>query len=116
MSEEIAKLQQKIEQHDREIEQISLSTREMIEGQKSVAKSLQDLTLSLNQYVVKHDFVSKQNDELAKDVRLLREQAAANQPIIDGIKSLNGKLIWLVISAFVTTGSVVGFIATKAVG
>lgn len=113
MADQLTRLQQIVEQHDRDIEQISLSTREMIEGQKSVARSLQELTLSLNQYVVKHDFVSKQNDELTKDVRLLREQAAANQPVIDGIKTLNGKLIWLVISAFVTTCSVVGFIVTK---
>lgn len=113
MADQLTRLQQMVEQHDRDIEQISLSTREMIEGQKSVARSLQELTISLNQYVVKHDFVSKQNDELTKDVRLLREQAAANQPVIDGIKTLNGKLIWLVISAFVTTGSVVGFIVTK---
>ena len=113
MADELTRLQQRVEQHDREIEQISLSTREMIEGQKSVAKSLQELTMCLNQYIVKHDFVSKQNDELTKDVRLLREQAAANQPVIDGIKTLNGKLIWLVISAFITTGSVVGFIVTK---
>lgn len=113
MADQLTRLQQMVEQHDRDIEQISLSTREMIEGQKSVAKSLQELTISLNQYVVKHDFVSKQNDELTKDVRLLREQSAANQPVIDGIKTLNGKLIWLVISAFVTTGSVVGLIVTK---
>lgn len=113
MTDELTRLQSRVDQHEREIEQISLSTREMIEGQKQVAKSLQDLTISLNQYVVKHDFVSKQNDELAKDVRVLREQYAANQPVIDGIKTLNGKLIWLVISAFVTTGSVVAFIATK---
>lgn len=113
MADELTRLQQRVDQHEREIEQISLSTREMIEGQKSVAKSLQELTISLNQYVVKHDFVSKQNDELTKDVRLLREQAAANQPVIDGIKTLNGKLIWLVVSAFVTTGSVVGLIVTK---
>lgn len=113
MADELIRLQQRVDQHGREIEQISLSTREMIEGQKSVARSLQELTISLNQYVVKHDFVSKQNEELTRDVRLLREQAAANQPVIDGIKTLNGKLIWLVISAFVTTGSVVGFIVTK---
>lgn len=113
MTDELTRLQSRVDQHEREIEQISLSTREMIEGQKQVAKSLQELTISLNQYVVKHDFVSKQNDELAKDVRVLREQHAANQPVIDGIKTLNGKLVWLVISAFVTTGSVVAFIATK---
>lgn len=113
MADQLTRLQQIVEQHDRDIEQISLSTREMIEGQKSVARSLQELTLSLNQYVVKHDFVSKQNDELTKEVRALSMQAAANQPVIDGIKTLNGKLIWLVISAFVTTGSVVGFIVTK---
>ena len=102
-----------MDKHDREIELIGLSTREMIEGQKQVSRSLQDLTMSLNQYVVKHDYVSKQNDELTKDVRLLREQAAANQPVIDGLKTLNGKLIWLIISAFITTGSVIGFVATK---
>jgi septal ring factor EnvC (AmiA/AmiB activator) len=113
MSDELSRLQQRVDQHEREIEQISLSTREMIDGQKQVSKSLQDLTMSLNQYVVKHDFVSRQNDELTKDVRTLREQAAANQPVIDGLKTLNGKLIWLVISAFVTTGSVIGFIVTK---
>ena len=113
MADELIRLQQRVDQHEREIEQISLSTREMIEGQKSVARSLHELTLSLNQYVVKHDYVSKQNDELTKEVRKLSMQAAANQPVIDGIKTLNGKLIWLVISAFVTTGSVVGFIVTK---
>lgn len=113
MTEELSRLQQRVDQHEREIELIGMSTREMIEGQKQVSRSLQDLTMSLNQYIVKHDYVSRQNDDLTRDVRELREQSAANQPVIDGLKNLNGKLVWLVISAFITTGSVIGFVATK---
>lgn len=99
---EISRLQQKVDQHEREIAAIQTSTREMIDGQKSLTKSIQDLTMSLQQYIVKHDHVAQQNAELQRDVRALREQSAANQLVIDGVRTFSGKITWLLISTLLS--------------
>jgi hypothetical protein len=43
----------------------------------------------------------------------MQQKAAENQPIIDAIRTLNDKLIWLVISALATPAAIVGYVATK---
>ena len=102
MSDELTRLKEKVDSHEREIAAIQSSTREMIEGQKSLTKSIQDLTLDLRQYIVKHDHVATQNQELSKDVRALREKSAENQPVIDSIRQIAMKMFWLFISSLLT--------------
>lgn len=102
MSDELSRLKEKVDSHEREIAAIQSSTREMIDGQKSLTKSLQDLTLDLRQYIVKHDHVATQNAELIKDVRALREKAAENQPVIDSIRQIANKMFWLFLSSLLT--------------
>lgn len=110
-NEEISRLQQKVDQHEREIAAIQTSTREMIDGQKSLTKSIQDLTLSLQRYIVQHDHVAQQNSELQKDVRVLREQSAANQLVIDGVRTFGAKITWLLISTLASPAVVAALFA-----
>jgi len=115
--------QQKVDQHEREIEQIGLSTKEMIDGQKQVSRSINDLTITLNRYIDRHDSASKQQEEIkeklenqASQIASIKEQNSANQLVIDGVKSLNAKLIWLIVAAMASPAAVVGFVAVKAGG
>lgn len=108
---ELTRLQQKVDQHEREIAAIQTSTREMIDGQKSLTKSIQDLTMSLQQYIIKHDHVAQQNSELQKDVRALREQSAANQLVIDGVRTFSGKVTWLLISTLASPAVIAALFA-----
>lgn len=107
---ELTRLQQKVDQHEREIAAIQTSTREMIDGQKSLTKSIQDLTLSLQRYIVQHDHVAQQNSELQKEVKELSKQAQANQVIIDSVKSLGGKVGWLLITTILSPAALAALI------
>lgn len=123
MTDALTRLQQKVDQHEREIEQIGLSTKEMIDGQKQVSKSIHELTVSLNRYIDRQEMASRQSDEFkdkqekqAFQISQMREQMAANQPVLDGIRTINGKLIWLIISAMATPAVVLAYMTTKLGG
>lgn len=111
MSEELSRLQQKVDQHEREITAIQTSTREMIDGQKTSTKAIQDLVSTLERYMVKHDHVAKQCDELYKDVKDLSKQAQANQVVIDSVKNLGGKISWLLISTVLSPAALAALFA-----
>jgi hypothetical protein len=112
MSEElIGSIQKKVDQHDREIIEIRSFSRDMIESQKSSTKAIQDLVVTLQQYMVKHDHVAAQSSELSKDVRALREQAAANQPMIDSIRNFGGKISWLLVSTLLSPAAIAALFA-----
>jgi chromosome segregation ATPase len=123
MTDALTRLQQKVDQHEREIEQIGLSTKEMVDGQKQVSKSIHELTVSLNRYIDRQEMASKQSDEFkdkqekqAHQITQMREQMAANQPVLDGIRTINGKLIWLIISAMATPAVVLAYMTSKLGG
>lgn len=123
MTDVLTRLQQKVDQHEREIEQIGLSTKEMIDGQKQVSKSIHELTVSLNRYIDRQEMASRQSDEFkdkqekqAFQISQMREQMAANQPVLDGIRTINGKLIWLIISAMATPAVVLAYMTSKLGG
>jgi hypothetical protein len=111
MSDELINLRQKVDQHEREIIAIQTSTREMIDGQKSSTKAIQELVATLERYMVKHDHVAAQSVELTKDVRALREQAAANQPMIDSIRNFGGKISWLLVSTLLSPAAIAALFA-----
>ncbi|QGH73279.1 MAG: hypothetical protein [Podoviridae sp. ctKoA10] len=111
MSEELNSLRQKVDQHEREIIQIQTSTREMIDGQKLSTKAIQDLVATLERYMVKHDHVAQQSAELAKDVKELREQASANQVVIESVKGLGGKISGLLLTTILSPAALAALFA-----
>jgi hypothetical protein len=50
------------------------------------------------------------------NIKQMREQMAANQPVLDGIRTINGKLIWLIISAMATPAVVLAYMTSKLGG
>lgn len=106
---EFKMLQLQVSQHQEEIAAIKQSTREQITAQSKLIESIQELTGVLREHTVRHEHVSKTQEmqdvklqELDKTVRKIENQNSANQPVLDGVKKLNDKLIWLFISMIVT--------------
>lgn len=116
MNEEISRLSQIVNQHDRDIQVIQASTAEMVEGQKELTKAIQGLTLSLQRYIDKHDYVAAEMNELAADVRELRDIQHTNQPLIDGIRAIHGKLLLVVVSALASPAAILAMLATTQAG
>lgn len=103
---ELDALKQRVDSHERAIEQMESSTQRMLDKMDKVAEGLGALTTCFREYTVKHEFVAKQNERLQVDVdrmdlevRLLQNYQAESRPIIEGIRSLTAKLIWFVIAA-----------------
>jgi chromosome segregation ATPase len=120
---DLASVQNRLDQHEREIALIGQSTRQMIDGQKQLTESLTDLTISLNKYIDRNersetditDLKSEQKSHTMQ-IAAIREQNAANQQVIDGVKSLNAKLVWFVLAAILTPIVSAGFIASRVGG
>ena len=123
MSEDLQSVKNRLDQHEREIGQIGLSTKQMIDGQKGLTESLTDLTISLNRYIDRHEATSQQiadlkaeQREMAKAIISIQNVNAGNQPVLDGVKSLNAKLVWFVLVAILAPIISAGFIATRVGG
>lgn len=113
----------RLDRHEREISLIGQSTKQMIDGQKELTESLTGLTISLNRYIERHDATVSQLSELKSEQRdhsraivALQTINAGNQPVIEGVKSLNAKLVWFILVAILTPIISAGFIATKVAG
>lgn len=102
MSEDISRIKERVDNHEAEIAAIRNTSKDMVTSNRELTKSLQDLTLDLRAYIIKHDHVATQNAELIKDVRTLREKAAENQPVIDSIRQIANKMFWLFLSSLLT--------------
>lgn len=120
---DLAAVQNRLDQHEREIALIGQSTKRMIDGQEQLTVELKNLTISLNRYIDRQDNSTATLSELknkieSHDVAIaaLRERNAENQPVINGVKSLNSKLVWFVLAAILTPIFSAGFIATRVGG
>lgn len=102
MSEDISRIEKRVDYHEAEIASIRDANKDVVTTHKDLTKSIQELMLELRAYVVKHDHVATQNAELIKDVRALREKAAENQPVIDSIRQIANKMFWLFLSSLLT--------------
>jgi septal ring factor EnvC (AmiA/AmiB activator) len=120
---DLTSVQNRLDQHEREIALIGQSTRQMIDGQKQLTESLTDLTISLNKYIERHersatditDIKTEQKAHTAQ-IAAIREQNAANQDVINGVRGLNAKLVWFILVAILTPIISAGFIASRAGG
>lgn len=120
---DLANVQNRLDQHEREIALIGQSTRQMIDGQKQLTESLTELTITLNKYVDRLDRSATDINEIKVEqkthtlqISAIREQNAANQQVIDAVKSLNAKVIWFVLVAILTPIVSAGFIASRVGG
>lgn len=113
MNEELSRLSQTVNQHDRDIQVIQTNTNRMLLGQEKVADSLNNLTISLNRYIDKHDRVEDEIATLREDVRELRDMQHTNQPLIDGIRAIHGKLLLVVISALASPAAILAILTSS---
>jgi len=108
MSDDITILKARVDHHEAAIEQMESSTQRVLEKMDRLTDGLSSLTACFKEYSVRHEYVTKQNDEIKQIqqqhdsiIRKLENQQSANQPVIDGIRALNAKLIWFIIAAIV---------------
>lgn len=120
---DLTTVQNRLDQHEREIALIGQSTKQMIDGQKQLTESLTDLTISLNKYIERHERSATDISDIKQELRghaaqisAIRELNASNQPVIEGVKSLNAKLVWLVIAAILTPIISAGVVASRVGG
>ena len=105
-----------VEQHEREIQAIQASTAKMIQGQEKVTDSINGLTLSLQRYIDRHDSVAREQISQEADLRMLRDKYHENQPIIDGIRAIHGKLLLVVISALASPALILAMLTATTKG
>jgi len=113
---DLSELKILVEQHDRDIQAMQASTAKMIQGQDKLTESIQGLTLSLQRYIDRHDSVARELVTLQTDVRNLRDKHIENQPIIDGIRAIHGKLLLVVVSALASPAAILAMLATTKAG
>lgn len=120
--ENIHNLQLKVQEHDIRLGAMDKMMTESITEQRQLVRELHALTSKFDVYIERHDQVSEANKRLwnaleshDKDIDALKEAAAANQPVIDGIRNLNSKLIWLIVSAILSPAAIGAALAFKVV-
>ena len=93
-----------------------------IAEQRQLVRELHALTSKFDVYIERHDQVSEANKRLwnalenhNRDIDALKDAASANKPIIDGIRNLNSKLVWLVVSAVLSPAAIGAAVIFKAV-
>lgn len=120
MNEELSRLSQTVSQHDKDIQimrqTIQESTAGMMQGQKELTASINSLTMSLQRYIDKHDRVEAELSDLSVDVRELRDMQHTNQPLIDGIRAIHGKLLLVVVSALASPAAIMAMLAAQQGG
>lgn len=122
MPDDIQNLQLKVSEHDIRLGTMDRMMTESITEQRQLVRELHALTSKFDVYIERHDQVSEANKRLwnalegcGKDIDALKEAAAANQPIIDGIKNLQGKLNWFIIVTILSPITIGAALVFKAV-
>jgi len=122
MPDEIQNLQLKVQEHDIKLSSMDRMMTDSITEQRQLVRELHALTSKFDVYIERHDQVSEANKRLwnalenhNRDIADLKDAAAANQPIIDGIRNLNSKLVWLVVSAVLSPAAIGAAVIFKAV-
>jgi hypothetical protein len=109
MPDEIQSIQLKVSEHDIKLTAMDRMMTESITEQRQLVRELHSLTSKFDVYIERHDQVSEANKRLwvelqtqDSDIHRLKEIVSANQPIIDGIRNLQGKLNWFIIVTALT--------------
>lgn len=122
MPDDIQNLQLKVQEHDIKLSSMDRMMTDSITEQRQLVRELHALTSKFDVYIERHDQVSEANKRLwnalenhNRDIADLKDAASANQPIIDGIRNLNSKLVWLVVSAVLSPAAIGAAVIFKAV-
>lgn len=116
-------LQLKVQELDLRLGSMDRMMSESITEQRQLVRGLNALTSKFDVYIERHDQVSEANKRLwnqlesqEKEIDTLKEIASANQPVIDGIRNLQSKLIWLIVSTVLSPAAIIGALAVFKVG
>jgi len=122
MQDSIANITLKVQEHDLRLNGMEKLMTESVNEQRQLVRELHEMTSSFKVYIERHDQVSESNrrvwamvEQQASAIAVMQQKAAENQPVIDAIRTLNNKLIWLIVSALATPAAVVGYVASKGV-
>ena len=122
MQDSIANITLKVQEHDLRLTGMEKLMAESVNEQRQLVRELHEMTSSFKVYIERHDQVSESNrrvwamvEQQASAIAVMQQKAAENQPVIDAIRTLNNKLIWLIVSALATPAAVVGYVASKGV-
>lgn len=120
MQDPIANITLKVQEHDLRLTGMEKLMAESVTEQRQLVRELHEMTSSFKVYIERHDQVSESNrrvwamvEQQGLAIGSIQNKAAENQPVIDAIRTLNNKLIWLVVSALATPAAVVGYVASK---
>jgi hypothetical protein len=120
MQDPISEIALKVQKHELQLTGMERMMNEGLIEQRQLVRELHEMTSSFKVYIERHDQVNESNKKVwalvekqSDSINNLQQQAATNQPVIDAIRTLNGKIIWLVISALATPAAIVGYVATQ---
>jgi predicted transcriptional regulator len=120
MQDPISEISLKVQKHEMQLTSMERMMNEGLIEQRQLVRELHEMTSSFKVYIERHDQVNESNKKVwtlvekqADSIGDLQRQAAANQPVINAIRTLNSKIIWLVISALATPAAIVGYVATQ---
>ena len=120
MQDPISEIALKVQKHELQLTGMERMMNEGLIEQRQLVRELHEMTSSFKVYIERHDQVNESNKKVwalvekqSESISNLQQQAATNQPVIDAIRTLNGKIIWLVISALATPAAIVGYVATQ---
>lgn len=123
MPDETQSLLLKVQDHETRLNMMDRMVSEGITEQRQLVRELHALTSRLDVYIEKHDQVSETHKRLwnqlenqEKEIDVLKEMASANQPVIDGIRNLQSKLIWLIVSTVLSPAAIIGALAVFKIG
>jgi len=122
MTDPIQHISMKVQEHDLRLGGMEKLMSESVIEQRQLVRELHDMTSSFKVYIERHDQVSESNKRVwqtvqqqADTLNLIQRSLAENQPVIDAIRTLNQKLVWLVISALATPAAVITYVASKGI-
>ena len=122
MSTEMRDIQNKVLEHEHKLSAMDRTMMEAIAEQRSLVKELHALTAKFGIYIERHDQVSEANKRLwsaferqSNDLATLQSIVSTNQPVIDGLRNLQGKLNWFIIVTALTPIAAGAALVYKAV-
>lgn len=96
----------KLQEHDLRLNAIDRIMTESVTEQKQLVRELHELTTSFKVYIERHDQVNEASrrlwlivDRQQEEISELKDFVSASQPMLEGLRGINSKLVWMVISA-----------------
>lgn len=123
MQQEEKSIQLKLQEHDLRLNAVDKIMTESVSEQKHLVRELHELTSSFKVYIERHDQVNESSRRLwsmverqQEEINTLKEFAQSSTPLIEGLKTLNGKLVWLVVAAMATPAVGAAYLVMKSQG